>query len=88
MIEGIDKVTVTAHYDDRGLCRSIYVYLNDDMISTSDVAAAVKAVFKPEAHHDTWNAVTVGSQTVVPQPSVRVNGSDVVAPTPGKTGWF
>lgn len=75
MIEGIDKVTVTAHYDDSGRCRSIFVYLNDDFVTTTDVAAAVRAVFRPEAQPPTWNTATVSNDIVVPQ--VRVNGTNL-----------
>jgi len=73
VIEGIDKVTVTAHYDDHGRCRSVFVYLNDDFITSADVSAAVRAVFRPEANH--WNATTVGNDVALP--TVRVNGHDL-----------
>jgi hypothetical protein len=73
MIDGIDKVTVTAHYDDSGRCRSIFVYLNDDYVTTCDVAAAVRSVFRPEAN--TWNGATVSNDVVLP--TVRVNGHDM-----------
>jgi hypothetical protein len=76
MIDGIDKVTVTAHYDDSGRCRSIFVYLNDDFVTTEDVASAVRAVFRPEAQRPPmWNSATVSNDIV--EPRVRVNGSDL-----------
>lgn len=44
-----DKVTIAAHYDDKGECRQIMVYLNSDYLTPHDVAEAVRAVFKPNA---------------------------------------
>jgi hypothetical protein len=80
MIDGIDKVTVTAHYDDSGRCRSIFVYLNDDFVTTADVAAAVRSVFRPEAQHPAWNSATVSNDIVVPH--VRLNGNDLYSGRP------
>lgn len=72
MIPGVDKVTIVGHYDDAGRARSIFVYLNDESVSTQDVAAAIRAVFKPEMN--SWNAVTAGDRGL---PQVRLNGSDL-----------
>lgn len=73
MNDGMDKVTVTGHYDEAGTCRSIFVYLNDSIVTTSDVAAAVRAVFRPDVA-PAWNAATVSNEIV---PAVRVNGVDL-----------
>lgn len=78
MIDGIDRVTVTAHYDDLGRARSIFIYLNDDNLSPADVTAAVRALFRPD--RTTWNDVTVGN------PQVRVNGAALDAND--KPPWF
>lgn len=72
MNDDTDKATICAHYDDDGRCRSVFVYLNDTYVTTADVAAAVRAVFRPESHVEPWNGVTDGEL-----PQVRVNGSQL-----------
>lgn len=82
MIDGVDKATICAHYDDDGRCRSIFVYLNDARVTTADVASAVRSVFRPES--TAWNAVTARNEL----PRVRVNGTELFDNTNTPPGWF
>lgn len=82
----MDKVTVTAHYDDAGACRQIYVYLNDDHIAPEDVANAVRAVFRPDTGTTVRNHHLDETRAF---PYVSLNGHSV-APKRDPSGqeWF
>lgn len=79
-----DKVTVTGHYDDRGECRQIFVYLNYDTVTAADVADAVRAVFKPDV---TERDLGLGQTRAFP--FVGLNGHAVAPlPTRAEGEWF
>lgn len=61
-----DKVTVSGNYDTSGRCISIFIYLNDSVITAEDIAFAVRYVFRPDAGITVtaptkWTAPPVGS---------------------------
>lgn len=58
-----DKVAMTAAYDEVGRCRYINIYLNDPNLTVSEVAAAVRAIFKPDG------ALTVSPPTTWTPPT-------------------
>lgn len=81
-----DKVTVTGHYDDYGACRQIFVYLNGDDVTASDVAEAVRAVFRPDPGVTHRNDTTGQTKAF---PLVGINGHSVnPGPPNAEAKWF
>ena len=70
-----DKVTVSGNYDPSGRCISIFIYLNDSVITAEDIAFAVRAVFRPD------DSIRVSGPTKWNPPPSTVRGSASAADT-------
>ena len=66
---------MSGNYDASGRCVSIFIYLNDTVVTAEDIAFAVRAVFRPES------SITVSAPTKWTPPPATVRGSASAADT-------